>query len=336
MIRTLQTFICLLFILLLAGGCDEDKLQVDVSNIGADVHIERLDRQWFDLTPVSFRKEHPRYVETYGELYQRYVEDVLGLGKVNDSNLFAEIQRFTADPAISEVQQRVQQTYADLGPLEAELKDAWKHYRYYFPQRPVPAHISLITGFNVPFIMTGQGVGIGLEMFLGKDCEYYEYLQLPLYLRQRMTPAHLAPWLMKGWLETEFVMEKAQPSLLDEIVHQGKIMYCLDAVMPAHNDSLKIGYTGTELKWADEHEHFVWAHFVDNELLFSTDREMIAKYTSEGPFTVDLVKESPSRMGYYIGWQLVRDYMERQEGTDLNALMRADAQMILKKSNYKP
>jgi len=318
-------------------GCGEDRLRVDVSQIALDIHIERLDQSWFDMTPVSFRKLHPRYLETYGALYKHYVEDILALGSVDDSNLFAEIQRFVTDPTMAEVQQRVQQVYPDLDAVETELTDAWKHYRYYFPERVVPAHISFIGGFNVPFAMTEQGAGIGLEMFLGRNCEFYEYLQLPHYLRQRMTPAHLAPWLIKGWLETEFIPQKEHPTLLDEIIHQGKIMYCLDAVMPNTSDTLKMGYTGTELQWAKDHEHLVWAHFVDKELLFSTDRETIAKFTNDGPFTVDLVKESPSRMGYYIGWQIVRTYMDRQDKIDLDALMReTDAQGILNKSNYKP
>ena len=53
-----------------------------------------------------------------------------------------------------------------------------------------------------------------------------------------MTPRHVVPWMMKGWLETEFPQLKEQSNLLEEIVHQGKIYYCLDAMVPNVEDSI--------------------------------------------------------------------------------------------------
>lgn len=337
MFRTVRTTLCLLSLLIFFTQCSENRLEVDVSHIEAEVDIKRLDRLWFEMTPVSFRKQQPEWLATYGPLYEHYISDVLRLGSAEDSNLFAQIQRFVTDPTILEVHQRVQETYPDLDDLHEELINAWKHYRFYFPQAEVPQHLSFIGGFNAPFAMTESGIGIGLEMFLGDDCEFYDYLQIPVYMRKRMTPRHLTPWLMKGWLETEYVLTKPQTTLLEEIIHQGKVLYCLDALFPEMGDSLKIGYSTQELQWAAGHEHFVWAHFVDQNLLFSTESSEIKKFTNDGPFTVDLVKESPSRMGHFIGWQIVRAYMAGQEKIDLEALMvETDAQKILTLSNYNP
>lgn len=335
--RTLQTTLCLLYLLILFTQCSENKLDVDVSGIEAEVDIVRLDSLWFDMTAVGFRKHQPQLESTYGPLYQHYVEDVLRLGKMTDSNLFSNIQRFVTDPTMAEVQQRVMRAYPDLKPVEDELRVAWQHYRYYLPDKEVPKHLSFVGGFNTPFLVTSDGIGIGLEMFLGEDCEFYDYLQIPVYLRKRMDQKHLVPWLIKGWLETEFVLNKPQPTLLDEIIHQGKVLYCLDAFFPSMGDTLKMGYSGEELQWAKDHESYVWAHFVDQQLLFSNNQNEIMKYTNDGPFTVDLVKESPSRMGYYIGWQIVRAYMEDQDFIDIQALLEEpDPQKILTLSNYNP
>ena len=151
-----------------------------------------------------------------------------------------------------------------------------------------------------------------------------------------MAPDFVAPTVMKGWISTEFPLTELTPTLLEAIVHQGKVLYCLDALFPKLDDGKKIFYSDEEMLWAQDHERFVWAHFIDNELLFTTESKEISKFTSEGPFTVDLVKESPSRMGHYIGWQIVRAYMSNQQQVDLEHLMQTDAETILNQSKYKP
>ena len=334
--RTLQTFLCSMAALVLVS-CSNDPLEVDVSNIELTIEVERWDQQWSEINPIRFRKFHAENLEKHPQLYKHYVEDVLNLGTLEDTNLYMSIRSFVTHPDFQEVFKEVATTYPELDQLEASLELAWKHYKYYFPERVVPQHMTCVGGFNAPYILTEQEVGICLEMFLGNDCRFYEYLQVPVYLRQRFTESHLVPWLIKGWLETEFPMNlETDPTMLETIVHQGKILYMMDAVLPKTPDSLKIGYSSQEMNWARDHERMVWAHFIDEELLFSADATEIAKFTNDGPFTVDLVKESPSRMGHFVGWQLVRAYMAQQESVNLNELIEASPEEILKTSKYKP
>jgi len=336
MYRALQTAICLLFLLIVVSACDENRLDIDVSSVPVELQMEHLDESWPSLTPVSFRNEHPRLLAQYGDVYKHYIEDVLQMGTVDDSNLFSSIRSFTTHPDFVEVFAEVEKVYSDNEKLNRELEDAWKHYVYYFPDRSVPKHMTCVGGFNAPFILTEDGVGICLELYLGTDCRFYEYLQWPLYQRQRMSPQHLVPWMMKAWLETDYPQVVEGSNLMQDIVHQGKIYYCIDAIFPNVPDSIKIGYTRAEIQWAQDHETMVWTHFIDNELLFSTEPGLKGKFTNDGPFTVDLVKESPSRMGHYIGWPMVKKYMENQEVVSLLDLMNTDPEQILKESNYKP
>lgn len=335
--RTLQTTLCSLILVFAASSCkEENRLDIPVPSSDLEISVERLDQAWFDLSALTFRQQHPRWQEDYGELYSRYVEDVLNLGSVEDSNLFDEIRGFTTNEQIRQVQDSINKAFPDLEKVESELTNAWRYYAHYFPGRRIPDHLSFNGGFNTPAALTPNGVGIGLEMFLGTDCVFYEYLQIPVYLRGRMTPDHIAPTILKGWLETEFALEETTPTLVQKIIYQGKILYALDAMFPRHADGMKIFYSEEQIAWAKAHEAYVWAHFIDHELLFSTDATEIAKFTNDGPFTVDLVKESPSRMGYYIGWMIVRSHMDRQDTIDLTELMHTSADDILNQSNYKP
>lgn len=333
---TLQTLLCSLLLLQLAGCEEENRLDIDVSNVDVTVDLERIDQQWFELTPVSYRAKHPQWLNQFPDLYPRYIEDILGFGGAEDTNLFSQIRRFTTDRSISEVNGELQSLYPDLDFLQEDLTQAWKYYQFYFPNRHIPKHMIFMGGFNTPVAVTDDAIGIGLEMYMGSNSVYYEFLQIPLFIRQRMTKDHIAPTALKGWVESEFILNEENPTLLDRIVHEGKILYALDAIFPSTDDSLKIFYSKGGMEWAEAHEEFVWAHFIDEEFLFETNTTLIGKYTNDGPFTVDLAKESPSRMGIYIGWQIVRAYMENQETINLEKLMATDAEEILNKSKYKP
>ena len=61
------------------------------------------------------------------------------------------------------------------------------------------------------------------------------------------------------------------------------------------------------------------------------------KYTAEGPFTAAFSKESAPRIGYWIGWQIVRQYMKNNPEVTLQDLINeTDSQLLLSKSKYKP
>ena len=65
--------------------------------------------------------------------------------------------------------------------------------------------------------------------------------------------------------------------------------------------------------------------------------EVVSKFTGEGPFTTGFVKESPARTGVWIGWNIVKKYMDKNANISLDQLMHeTDAQKILSLSKYKP
>ncbi len=46
-----------------------------------------------------------------------------------------------------------------------------------------------------------------------------------------------------AWGASEFELSPNATTLLDNMIHQGKLMYFVDAMLPDEKDSLKIGYT---------------------------------------------------------------------------------------------
>ncbi len=337
LMRTLRTLICLITFAFALYSCDDNPHAIDVSGIEAEVDIQRFDQQLFEWTALSFRQEAPQVKSQFPGFYKHYFEDVINIGNAEDSALFNSIRLFINDPSIQQLHQSVQVKYPTLNQVEEQIESGWKHYKYYFPNTEVPNHLAFVGTLGTNVMVTDNEVGIGLDAYLGPKEEIYDLAQIPIFQRNKMIPERIPSDVIYAWMQTEFVLQNEQPTLLEVIVHEGRLLYALEACFPELADSLKIGYTAAQMQWANSFEKDVWTFFIDNEVLFKKDYQTVTKYVSEGPFTTDFAKESPARMGVFIGWQIVRSYMENHPDQDLKDLMALnDAQIILSESKYKP
>jgi uncharacterized protein YjaZ len=103
-------------------------------------------------------------------------------------------------------------------------------------------------------------------------------------------------------------------------------------------DNAKIGYTNDELLWATDNEFYIWQYFIENELLYSTDTKLVGRFIAPAPFSrfnLELDSESPGALGQYIGWQIVRSYMENNPSSLLQ-MLQMNAQTLFNKAKYKP
>jgi len=117
----------------------------------------------------------------------------------------------------------------------------------------------------------------------------------------------------------------------------GKALYFVDVTLPDVKDEFKIGYSAKQLDWSQKNESNIWAFIIENQLLFSSNPQGVSKMMTDAPFTSGFAAESPGRLGAYIGWQIVRNYMKEADGITLKQLMEdTDAQQILKVSKFKP
>lgn len=329
-------FIKLIIIVLFFSACESNKLDIDVSHVDLEVKVHRFDRELFETNPDSIFRGRLKFEEEYGDFFQRYIENVIGIGQIDDPGIADSLRKFINDPYITELYNDVKKAYPDLSWLNEGLTDAFKHYKFYFPEKIIPKPVAFISGLNYAMVTTDSVLGIGLTMYLGRHYKNYAMMGFPEYKTANMNAANILPDAVKGWVSTEIDFEPSGKDLLAQIVHQGKMMYILDAILPKVEDSLKIGYTSQQMEWCKNNEANIWAHFIDKELLFSTDFKEVVKYMNEGPFTPGFPRESPSKTGTWMGWQIVRAYMDRQENIDLNKLIGTDARVILKESKYKP
>ena len=111
----------------------------------------------------------------------------------------------------------------------------------------------------------------------------------------------------------------------------------MDALFPFAEDHFKIGFTAKEIEWCKDNETMIWARIIEEKALYSSDMNVVRGLTGPGPFTQGFPKESPAQIGYWVGWQIVRKFMDENPDVSIEELMTlGDAQSILQKSKYKP
>ena len=123
-----------------------------------------------------------------------------------------------------------------------------------------------------------------------------------------------------------------------EVIEELFILYLKDMLIPKSEDYERIGYSKEKMTWANANEESIWRNFIENEYLYSTDNKLSRRFLDPAPFSkfgLELDNESPGRIGRYIGWQIVRAFMNNNS-VSLQQMLNLPADEIFKKSNYKP
>jgi hypothetical protein len=331
-LKTKSFYLIITLLLLNACGTDDSRnLDFDVSDIDiGDFKIERYEQDLFKIEPNNIK-------EGLEAIQQKYL--IFLAADLNKEQNLNQIQDFITDPELLGAYQETVIKFPDLKTLTAELESAFKYYKYHFPSRPTPKTYTYISGFeyDYPIQMADDVLIIGLDLYLGKDFNTYRQIGIPEYKIERMQADHISVDCMKEIASHLILFDRKNTTFLDEIVNYGKVMYFLDATLPLKEDYLKMAYTPEQLNWINENEPNLWAFIIDNQVLFSSDYEIIRKFMSDGPFTAAFSKKAPARIGGWFGWQIVRAYMNSHPEISIDELFKnTDARLIFSQSKYKP
>jgi len=328
-------FVCTLTIF----SCRQDQ-KPDVSHINLEIKIQRFDHDLAQQKNKNLAVVDQLLLKKYGDFYNDFTTRMVGNPSLSSLQVLEGLYK---GQAYADLNHEVDSVYPNLNAIEKDLTQTFKYIKYYYPKTQVPHFISFLSGFSYQVPIGENYMGIGLDMFLGKNSKFYPALteSIPRYQSRRFEPIYIVPRISEEFARQELFMPNDEDhTLLSQMIYNGKILYFMDQVLPESlSDTVKIGYTGRQLAWCQNFEGNIWGVLLENDLLYQTDIHKIQMYLTDGPFTAGLgdKTESAPKLGIWLGWQIVRKYMAENPGITLQQLMAdSDAQKILTKSKYKP
>ena len=316
--RLKPIFMVLATFVLLFGCNDSDKTEEEIANIPLDLKISRFDREFASAGEEGL----PALRKMYPYLFP--APDSVWIAKMQDS---LQIELF----------QEVGNAFRSFEEEEEGFENLFKHIKYYFPEYEVPKVITVTNDvdYNNRIILTDSLLFISLDNYLGSQHKYYGGFQR--YVAQSLDRNFLVSDVASAFAK-QVVPRPRDRTFLARMVYFGKELFLKDKLMPSVEERRRIGYSAEEMDWANANEEPMWRNFIENEYLYSTDTKLNQRFLEPAPFSkfgLELDNESPGRLGRYVGWQIVKAFMENNT-VSLKQLMTLPAEEIFKKSNYKP
>jgi gliding motility-associated lipoprotein GldB len=311
----------ILIILLTFFGCNTNNaVEDEIATIPIDLKIEHFDQEFATATPETI----PNLKNKYPFLFPEQFPDSIWVAKLQDT-LQMELSR------------EVKAVFKDFDAEEKDLKSLFQHIKYYFPQYQVPRVITLISDVDYKnrMILTDSLLLIGLQNYLG--AEHYFYGGLSRFISTELDKQYLTVDVARAFAKSVVPLPQDR-SFLSQLIYYGKELYLLEKLIPTTTDAQKLAYSQKQYEWAMANEEQMWRYFIERELLYSTDSKLAPRFLDPAPFSkfqLELDNESPGRVGRYMGWQIVRAFMENNKVT-LPQLLASSAEDIFEKSNYKP
>ena len=311
-------------------SCDSNRLEIDTSNSKVNLVFNNYEQDLFNVDQTQIAKQ----LDNWAIKYPPFVNG----DYKKPANIYV-LKDYLNNELNLKLWNDWSEKIGDYEPIKSDLESAFQHYKYYYPNDSTPPIYTYISGLNYeePIVFSQYGIIIGIDMFYGSDYQPYKKLQIPGFLSNNFNKEYIAPIVMRDFAKQKFKAFLSGKTMLDNMIGLGKIEYFLEAMMPNMVDSARFQFTEKQMNWCNSHEGAFWKHLTMKNLLFSKDLHSYKKYLQPGPFVSSLERDSPGRAGVYIGYKIVKKYMERNPNISLNELMiDTDFNALFSGAKYKP
>ena len=306
--------------LLLLLNCNRTKYPVVPPSV--KVEVLRMDSIFFNTPAEKF----PQLKAKYPLFFPEATSDKEWIEKQHDTlerELFTETAK-----AIGNFSQQKEQ-----------IERICDHVKYYFPQFTPPKVVTLISDVDYlsRVIYADSLLLIGADNYLGSKHRFY--MDLDGYIAQELDLKYLPTDVALAFAQA-IIPSPRNATFLDTMLYEGKVLYLAQRFLPTTPQRDLLKYSREKYQWAEANEAQIWRYFVENQLLYSTDKKVLNRFIDIAPFSkfyLELDSESPGGIGRYIGLNIVTQYMEKlPENTPLRDLLTVSNDELFKKANYKP
>jgi hypothetical protein len=309
---TLKNILLISILMIVTISCSTDPLNINTNEINVNTKFVNLDSILVNSDKITLIQNHHDLKSKIPDIYSYQLGYCLQIGEISDTAFANSISQFTHDKAIQKIEKRISEKFKNLNTYKNNILDGLKHLKFHFPNGKIPGNIVFMNSlFQSNSFCTEKEIGIGLERYLGKNVDVIKELPSePFYdwIKESMNNEYLERDALCSWIMTHYINE-VEGNLAEDIIKWGKILYLTEASFPTMEKNIIIRYSKQDYDWATKNEASFWKYLVDEKLLFKINDLDKSNLLSEAPFTIGLPDKSPDRFGQFLGWKIVKHYM---------------------------
>lgn len=315
-------------------GCKQNRTYDIAANDAVEVKIVRFDQALLSISPENADLEVEKLFSKYPKFMESFALEVMSENPNDKKAVATLIKKFLTDSVFTKVNNDARTTFYNVDVFEKDLSAAFSKIKTTFPAFKIPEIYFFVSGFNQSLLFGDGFVGIGIDMYLGSD--YPAYAEIAYnYMTYNMNPESISIDIVSALLFRQFPLIANNERLLEGMLYRGKMLYLTSIFLPQYEPYQIMGYSKKQWEWARKFEKDIWLTMLDQKDLYSTDNMLMRKYLNDAPFTTPISQESPGRLGTWVGWQIIRSYMNKNKNITLQQLMNeTNYQKILNASGY--
>jgi hypothetical protein len=321
---------------LLLWSCSKEKEAKSIPEIKWD--FQRIER---DMAAAKSDAEMATLLSKHPEISIGY----FSASPEKTPYLAQDLFRLYANPALRKFYDQSQEmAFFGGDALEKELKEAFTKIQDEFQGVKTPKIRTVFSGFGgvgggeftaQNLVVSDSLIIIGLDFFMGvrglyKAPNVYEYQM------RRLEPKAMVAQVILQYSAFLIKQTENDASLLSDMIWYGKGYVFTKTILPFVPDSLIFGYTQQEIAETNAFQKEVWEHFIDRKLLFSSDKNVKAKYLDDRPKTTEIGPACPGSIGRWLGWRIVDSYWKQKPKLSLAKILTdPEANRLFLDSGYR-
>lgn len=339
--KKILLFIGICFLLFTSCSKQEKEILIDpLTGSEISMSINRFEDILFDQSQDNLSFHLKANYEEYKPLFNTSLDNPEYLQMIN---------HFAGDSLMISAYCKVKQRYPNLDWVSNQVTEAFAILIKDYPNTKIPKLYSFMFGpadfsysYSRRIAAEKDFITIAIDLYsINTIADNHLYAQFPKYMMAMLDSAYIVPDIIHEYLRN-VITRDIEPSeqsyesrLLDVIIERGKYYYALKHLLPKSSMYSILRYTKDQMQWVQDNEYNIWGFIIQNNLLYSNDRPLYMHMIAEGPTTKDL-EGSPSRLGDYIGYRIIENYMSKEDKTIKEMFETKDGKEILMKSSYKP
>ncbi len=201
---------------------------------------------------------------------------------------------------------------------------------------PDRRYATIVYGRPESILFVDSVMLIALNHYLGAD--YPGYSHWPKYMRQVKTPAALPYDIAEALVATSYPysLEGEEATALSRMIYEGALTIA-KMKLSGNDPATALGYSPETMDILDSQEADIWRRMVQAQLLYDTSEATIDRLVAPAPEAGIVGAGTPGRVGRYIGYRIVSEYLGKYPDTTLPQLLDPDfyrGSTVLTKSAY--